>query len=133
MKRVADGIHHLAWSQVLESEQQSEECGAKGKAFTLLHESDTLISAALEHSDRLQQHSFPLHQRACSHYGSTPNLKILHHFIFDWRVGKRSKILDISLFLLIYPLYWRVTPNKIKDFTWQAKKLKVQKKQGLEV
>lgn len=46
---------------MLESEQQSEECGAEGKAFTLLHESDTPISAALEHSDRLQQHASLLH------------------------------------------------------------------------
>lgn len=55
-------------------------------------------------------------QRACSHYGSALNLNILHHLIFDWRVGKSSKTLDISLVLLIYLLYKRVITIEIKDF-----------------
>lgn len=53
MKRGTDDVHQSA----LESEQQREESGAEGKAFTLLPESDAPISAALEHSDRLQQRS----------------------------------------------------------------------------
>lgn len=41
----------------LESERRSEESSAEGTAFTLLHEGDTHVSDALEHSDRLWQPS----------------------------------------------------------------------------
>lgn len=42
-----------AWNQPLESEEQPKESRAEEKAFTLLHESNSRFSAALEHSDRL--------------------------------------------------------------------------------
>lgn len=86
------------------------------KLFTLLHESDAPISAALEHSDRLQQCSSLLHPTCVFtlwiHAHNTELLPALFHL---WMACGRKCSLHYFSFDL-YEQYKKVTPIEIMDF-----------------